>query len=60
MVGKVPLEAEKNIRAIKVTVKPEGGSLHHRIFMSIDGGSPSIKMAGLSSSFQYEENNSML
>ena len=28
--------------------------------MGMLGGNPSIKMAGLGSSFQYEENNSML
>ena len=48
------VEAEKNIRTIKAAVKPAGGSLHHRTFISIPGGGLSIKTAGLSSTFQAE------
>ena len=54
------VEAEKNTRAIKATLKPAGGRPQHRIFMIMPGGRPSTKTAGLSSSFQYEENNSIL
>ena len=53
------VEAEKNIRTIKSAVQP-AGILHHRTLMSIPGGSPSIKTADLSSSFQSEDNNSMV
>ena len=53
------MESEKKIRTIKESVQPAGGSLHHKTFMSMPGGRPSIKMVGLSSSFQYEENNYM-
>ena len=54
------MESEKNIRKIKSAVKPAGERLHHKTFMRLPEGSPSIKIAGLSSIFQYEENNSMV
>ena len=40
------VEAEKDTRAIKSAIKPAGGSLHPRTFMSMLGGSPSIKISG--------------
>ena len=51
------VEAENKIITIKAAVKIEGGGLHHRTLMSTPMGSPSIKMTGLISSFQYEESN---
>ena len=51
------VESENKIRIIKSAVQPEGGGLHHRTFMSMPRRRPSIKTAGLSSSFQYEEKN---
>ena len=47
-------EAEKYIITIKAVVQPAGGSLHCRKFMIMTEGSPSIKTADLSRSFQYE------
>ena len=41
-------------------MKPAGGILHHKKFMSMTGGIPLIKMANLRSTFQYEENNSIV
>ena len=60
MVRNVAVESEKKIRTIKVAVHSEGGRYHHRKFMSIPGGIPLIKTAGLSSIFQYDENNFMV
>ena len=60
LVRNASVEAENNIITIKAAVKPIGGGLHHRTFMGMPGGIPSIKMAGLSSIFQYNENNSMI
>ena len=57
---KAAVESEKKTRKIKSAVQPACGSLHHRTFMRIPGGSPSIKTAGLSSSFQADMNNSMV
>ena len=34
------VEAEKNTRTIKAAVQPAGGSLHHRTYMIMPGGSP--------------------
>ena len=59
LVRNTAVEAEKNTRTIKSAVQPAGGSLHHRTFMGIHRGSLSIETHGLSSSFQYEEKNSM-
>ena len=41
-------------------MQPECGSLHDRTFMIMPGGTPLIKTAGLSGSFQYEGNNSVV
>ena len=54
------MEAENKIRTIKAAVQPVGGGLHQMTFLSIPGVIPSIKTAGLRSSFQSEENNSMV
>ena len=54
------VEAENKTRIIKAAVQPAGGILHHRTFMSMHGGIPSTKTAGLSRSFQAEMNNSMV
>ena len=54
------VEAKRNTITIKAAVKPAGGTLHHRIFMSMPGGSPLIKTAGFISSFKAEENSSMV
>ena len=60
LVRNASVEVEKKIRTIKAAVKPAGGSLHHMTFVSMPGGIPSIKTAGLISIFQSEENNSMV
>ena len=60
LVRNAAVEAEKNIRKIREAVQPAGRRSHHRTFMRITGGIPSIKTSGLSSSFQYEMNNSMV
>ena len=57
LVRNAEVEAENKVITIKSAVQPAGGCPHHRKFMGMPGGSPSIKMAGLSSRFQYEENN---
>ena len=54
LVRKVAVESEKNIITIKAAVQPSGRILCHKIFMSMPGVSPAIKMSGLSSSFQNE------
>ena len=59
LVRNTAVESEKNTRTIKSAVQPAGGSLHHRTFMGIHRESLSIETHGLSSSFQYEEKNSM-
>ena len=41
-------------------MQPVGVGLHHRTFMSMPRGIASIKKSILSSSFKYEENNSMV
>ena len=51
LVRNAAAEVEKKTRTIKLSVQPEGGSLHHRTFMIMTGGSSSIKTSGLSSRF---------
>ena len=60
MVINAAVEAEKNTRTMKAAVKPVIGIHQPRIFMGMFGGNTSTKMAGLGSSFKYEEINSML
>ena len=60
MVKNAAAEVENKIRMIKKAVQPEIRSLHTRKFMGIIGRKPSTKMAGLGSSFQYRDNNSMV
>ena len=48
------VESENDIITINAAAQPVGGSLRHRTFMSMPAGSPSIKISGLSSSFEYE------
>ena len=60
LVRNTAVEAENKIRKIKAAVKPLGGILHHRTFMSMAGGTPTIKTAGLSSIFQDDMNNYMV
>ena len=60
MVRNVEVESENNTRTIESALQTEGVSLHHRTLMSMPGGRPSIKTSGLKSSFQSEENNSMV
>ena len=55
LVRNAAVEADKKIITIKSAVQSSGGSLHHKTFVSMPGGSPLIKMAGLISSFKYEE-----
>ena len=59
LVRNASVEAENKITTIKAAVQTAGGILNYKTFMSMPGGSPSIKMAGLISSFKYEENNYM-
>ena len=40
LVRNAAVKAEKKIRKIKSAVQPAGGSLHHRTFISMSGGSP--------------------
>ena len=40
LVRNAEVESEKNIRAIKASVKPSSGSLCHKTFMILPGGSP--------------------
>ena len=54
------METEKNIRKIESEVQPVGGSLSYMTLMSMPGGIPSIKTSGLKSSFQSDENNSIV
>ena len=60
LIRNAAVEAENNIRIMKSAVKPAGGILHQSKFMIMPGVIPSIKKANLSSSFKYEENNSMV
>ena len=60
MVRNLAVEAEKNIRTIKVAVQSVSGSRHPKTFMGMLAGNPSTQMAGWNSSFQYEESNSMV
>ena len=60
LVINIAVEAEKKIRTIKASVQPAGGSLYHRTFMRMTGGRPSIKTAGLISSFISEMKKSMV
>ena len=59
MVRNAAVEAEKEIKTIKLAVKAASGSRHPKTFRVIIGGNPSTQMAGLGSTFQYEEVNSM-
>ena len=54
------LETKNKTRTIKTVVQPASVIRHPRTFMAMLEGNPSIQMAGLVSSFQYEENNSMM
>ena len=60
MVINAAVEAENKTRTIKAAVQPASGIQNPRTLMVMLGGNPSTKMAGLVSSFQYEERNSML
>ena len=57
MVKNAAVEAEKNIRIIKVAVQPEIGSRHPRKLIGMIGGNPLTKMDGLGSRFRSEEIN---
>ena len=59
MVRNAAVEAEKKTKTIKVAVKPVGGSRNPRTLMGMIAGNPSTQMAGLGSSFKYEESNYM-
>ena len=52
LVRNASVEAENKITTIKAAVQTAGGILNYKTFMSMPGGSPSIKMAGLSSSLR--------
>ena len=54
LVRNTAVELWKNIISIKESVQPTGVSLHHRKLMIMHRGIPSIKTAGLISSFQSE------
>ena len=60
LVRNVVVGSEKNIKTIKAAVKPASGGRHTNIFMVMLAGKPSTQMAGLGSSFKYEESNSMV
>ena len=60
MVRNLAVETEKKIRTIKSAVQPAIGSRLPKTFMGMLAGNPSIQMAFLVSSFQYEESNSMV
>ena len=47
-------------RTIKAAVKPSSKGRHPMTFMSMLGGIPSIKMAGLGSRFQASYNDSVM
>ena len=53
LVRNAAVEAANKTRTIKSAVKPEITTLHPRSFVGMLGGSPSIKMTYLSSSFKY-------
>ena len=60
LIRNAAVKAEQNIITIEDMVQPVSGIRHPRKFMGTFGKNPVIKMAGLGSSFQYEENNYML
>ena len=60
LVINVAVESEKKTRTIKAAVQPATGSCHTKTFMGMLAENPSTQMSGLGSSFQSEENNSMV
>ena len=54
------MEEEKKTRTIKSAVQPASGILHTKKLTVMLGGIPSTQMAGLGSSFKYEEKNYVL
>ena len=54
------VEAENKTRTIKAAVQPYIGSCHPKTYVGMLVENPSTKMAGLGSSFQFEESNYMV
>ena len=59
MVRNTAVEAEKKTRIIKAAVQSARGIRHPKKFMGMLAENPSTQMAGLGSSFKYEESNYM-
>ena len=60
MVGNAAVEAEKKIRTIKAAVQSSSGGHNPKKFVGMLAENPSTQIAGLGSSFQSEESNSMV
>ena len=54
------VEAENKTRTIKLAMQSSIGSRHPKTSMGMLAGNPSTKMAGIISSFQSKESNSMV
>ena len=60
MVRNAAVEAANKMRTIKVSVQPASGIINPWTFTGMFGENPSTQMAGLVSSFKYEESNYMV
>ena len=60
MVINKAVEAEEKIITIEVDIQPLSRIRHPKKLMVMVAGNPSTQMAGLGSSFQYEERKSMV